>query len=366
MVIKSSVADVLGTPINQNTSGVNDLSSTSPYRQAVPSANEVVHSSPYRQATLENPTHVVSGISSIDGVALAAPSNNVVYSSVGSSQPFQGGFNGMVMGSDGNYYSSSMPMSSYGGYSQTMPSSMGYNQFPSMGGYSQFGSQPYSQFMGSSSYMPLTPRMSMQGLTPRGMTSTVTTTTNGVTTTMPVSTNTQMGLTPRSYQDQLSSMMIFPSATILPSDPSMMMFAESFKNQCLAMSQYYANNPNERPESPEKPVEPLSVYVDSSSPVLTRSVRRRMNTKPSDDQENRDTANATPVGEEEKHVAIAKMLDDEDHDEEDEESEETPSDNRRPMSPPIARPAPKSSKTVSMLQRFACGRAMLTQMGRAN
>jgi hypothetical protein len=51
-------------------------------------------------------------------------------------------------------------------------------------------------------------------------------------------------------------------------DPALMLFAENFKNQCIAMSQYYAAHPEARVESPE-PQSPVGYKTTNTVSVPT-------------------------------------------------------------------------------------------------
>ena len=58
---------------------------------------------------------------------------------------------------------------------------------------------------------------------------------------------------------------MMPGISSMQSDPSMMMFAENFRNQCIAMSQYYASHPEARVESPEPMSPPLPTLSGTGS-----------------------------------------------------------------------------------------------------
>lgn len=264
VIITRVQGDSSGTPLRQqDSSSVNlgqgtDFSMSSPYRVITSNNAEGVTSSPFKSNFTENPVGVSGAFKPIESSSMQqAAASNVIYSS----QPLTSAdFGGMMLGSNGSYF-------------QPIPSS-GFSQMPPM-------SSTFTAPSGYFSAASMTPRLLMnggsQGLTPRGFVSGVN-----------LPTTTQMGLTPRSYQDQLSA---------VNSDPMMMMFAESFRNQCLAMSQYYAAHPEESIESPKSG----KVFVDLSPASLqSRADSRRRMQQPSlktiHDQENLDTSNVTPSG----------------------------------------------------------------------
>ena len=343
VIVNRSAADSMGTPSKQQNSSSfiasqgNDLSATSPYR----AMNEGITSSPYKQIIVDSSAMSASAIpapTSMPPMTMSANSGitrvdgNVIYSS----HPLTAAdFGGMMMSSNGSYYQPQP--TSFPGFSQ-----MSYSQGPSM----QY-SHSFPQGPSGGNYMstnPLTPRMLMgsQSLTPRGM---------------PLPTSTQMGLTPRSYQDQMSAMMM-PSQQ-MQSDPMLMMFAETFRNQCIAMSQYYAAHPEENVESPKSVKSDRLTAPAQSKEHSNYIVRRRMqpSLKTIQDQENFDTANATPTGEEVKggNDAVMDLLDQLVDDESDEEqSAKVPSP--RAPSYRITSPVPvKTTKTQAMFKKFACG-----------
>ena len=280
------------------------------------------------------------------------------------------------MAADGNYYASgsnqfgaNQQYSNQFGSSQQSPfipnqfvSNQFGGQFGNQFGSSQFGGQFGNQFAYNQFGGGLTPRGGQQ----QSFQGTITTTQNGVTTTVPLTSATQMALNGM-YQDSNVSQFGPPSqfgggfgfapVNILPTDPSMMMFADSFRNDCMMLSQYYQDHPDERPVSPKN-----DIYIDDS-PAWSRPAARnaRMDVK-ADGQENECTANATPVNEK-PSGAINTLLDQlacEDDESEDDDSEmSSPSPHRQPMSPPLQRPVPKQS----WLSRFACGRALSAQFG---
>jgi hypothetical protein len=112
----------------------------------------------------------------------------------------------------------------------------------------------------------------------------------------------QVGMTPRSYQtEQVMTSSVIPAPQAL--DPAMMMFAESFKNQCIAMQQYYASHPEELGESPKSSArEPLAAQP------LFKNRRIQSALKSIPDQENYEAENKTPSPSE---SAIKKRDDDE-------------------------------------------------------
>ena len=292
IIISKSQVDSVGTPLKQQiSSSVNlgqaaDLSSSSPYRVITSNHGEATIASPYKSTSIENGVYSSpsaglvgsSGFRAAESIGMpqSAPSN-VIYSS----QPLTSAdFGGMMMGSNGSYY---QPMSSSGFSQIPMPMPMG-------GGFSQM-SMPMSG--GYLSTAAMTPRLLMngsQGLTPRTFTSSINLPTTG-----------QMGLTPRAYQEQMSMSMTHNY------DPMMMVFAESFRNQCLAMSQYYAAHPEELVDSPKS----SKVFADVSPTESAATMRRRMqqasSLKTIHDQENCDTSNVTPQKDEKK---IRMMNDD--------------------------------------------------------
>ena len=321
VVVSRTNGENLGTPLKQhNSSSINlgqvtDFSTSSPYRVMNSNAAEGMTSSPYKPpVSMENPVYVspsatigASGAyKQMESSAVPAPNvqSNVIYSS----QPLTSAdFGGMTLGSNGSYYQpmsmsgfSQVPMSN--GFSQ-MPMSNGFSQMPMSNGFSQmpmsmpsgFSQMPVPSFA-PSSYMstaPMTPRLLMNS-TPRGFTSS-----------MNLPTTTQMGLTPRSYQDQMGMM---------NSDPMMMMFAESFRNQCLAMSQYYAAHPEEMVDSPKSAkvfndVSPASMNSRAESAATLRRRMQQPSLRTIVDQENYDTSNVTPVGLEGKKTLSDDIMD---------------------------------------------------------
>ena len=285
VIITRVQGDSSGTPLRQqDSSSVNlgqgtDFSMSSPYRVITTSNAEGVTSSPYNPNVAESRVGVSGGFKPMESSSgmQQASASNVIYSS----QPLTSAdFGGMMMGSNGSYF---QPMAS-SGFSQMPMSMSGFSQMQMPMSSSGFSQMPMSSaFPAPSGYFSaasMTPRLLMngsQGLTPRGFVSGVN-----------LPTTTQIGLTPRSYQDQLSA---------VNCDPMMMMFAESFRNQCLAMSQYYASHPEESIESPKSG----KVFVDlSPASLYSRADSRRRMQQPSlktiHDQENLDTSNVTPSG----------------------------------------------------------------------
>ena len=73
----------------------------------------------------------------------------------------------------------------------------------------------------------------------------------------------------------------------------MMMFAETFRNQCIAMQQYYASHPDELVDSPKSSA---SIGREGSTAFRSAEVRRpkmQSSLKSIPDQENYDTSNRT-------------------------------------------------------------------------
>jgi len=149
----------------------------------------------------------------------------------------------------------------FGGVYQSGATSFtSFPQYP-QGSYS-FGSSMATPFM-SGYTAGLTPRSYMSGMT-----------------------SGQMGLTPRSYQEQVNAMMMMPGVSSMQSDPSMMMFAENFRNQCIAMSQYYAAHPEARVESPEPMSPPLPSIIGTGPNNNAASKRILISAFPSTKREN--------------------------------------------------------------------------------
>ena len=354
----------LGSPSQmQNTSNVgvsqiNDLSSTSPYRVASSTTNDPVTSSPYRQVYMETsaaPVNLMRSSEQIKPASIEIPNGTPG-----------------IIGMQGNVIYSDRPLTSADFESMMMPG-QGNFQVPNMQNFPQmvpsmpFGGIASSQFSPSfpqfqSNFMssvPLTPRMVLgasSSLTPRGFGAG----------SMPVSTGTQMGLTPRSYQEQMSAMMM-PGP--MPADPMLQMFAETFRNQCIAMSQYYASHPEERIESPKASQNTAAPIEAAPAPALTRPeahhhyfMKRRPqpSLKTVHDHENYDTANQTPNGSEpvkNHNDAVLDLLDRLADGEEEEHTQNESNkrvDNVAPvMGSPIIRN--NNSRSQSWLQRFGCG-----------
>lgn len=355
VTINNYPAEVLGTPLRQvNTSSIagsqaNDLSSTSPYRIAA-SANEAITSSPYRQVITESknsgqmhsmkPTSVEGG-SSIPGI-ISMQGNVIISDRPLSSADFE-----TMMGGGGHQFIAPPMQQQFQPFHQ-----MPFTSFPSTQ-FSPAFPQGSSGFISAS---PMTPRLMMggtQSLTPRGLPPMAA-----------LPTGTQLGLTPRSYQEQMSAMMM-PAPMMV--DPMMGMFAETFRNQCIAMSQYYAAHPDEKMDSPKstKAVDP------APAPALTKPdhhyfMRRRMmpSLKTIVDHENHDTANQTPDGSDinkkpisaPEHDAVLDLLDQlADH----EDPAQYTSDSRNfstAQAPAVGSPIIRSNqRQPSLFQRLGCG-----------
>lgn len=229
--IKMPSPDVSVTPMRQQVTALGDMSNASPYRQV---AMDTSGLSGYKQVITENAT---------SGVTLTKPAT-VDYSPSSNAGATYTVSSGMVPSS----FQPQPVITSFdygnGGFSGVYQNgSTSYTSFPqfSQNSYS-FGSSMGTPFMTGGYTAGLTPRSYMSGMT-----------------------SGQMGLTPRSYQEQVNAMMMMPGISSMQSDPSMMMFAENFRNQCIAMSQYYATHPEARVESPQPISPPLPTIVGNGS-----------------------------------------------------------------------------------------------------
>jgi hypothetical protein len=168
----------------------------------------------------------------------------------------------------------------------------------------------------------------------------------------------QVGMTPRSYMtEQVMSSSIIPAPQ--PMDPAMMMFAESFKNQCIALQQYYSSHPDEMPESPKS-------EGMHHQPLFKRARMQQSLLRSIPDQENMEANNRTPSPtsvdikkrDEDDVMDILNRLVGEDQPkmEVEEKRTESPLVNVPvgiPMSPVVSR-RPQSG-FEAFLQRFGCG-----------
>ena len=165
----------------------------------------------------------------------------------------------------------------------------------------------------------------------------------------------QVGLTPRSYMtEQVMSSSIIPAPQ--PTDPALMMFAESFKNQCIALQQYYATHPDEMPESPKS---------EKALPLFRRQRMQQSQLRTIVDQENLEANNKTPSPtsedikkrDEDDVMDILNRLVGEDQPKlEVEEAVKSPMPSvpaRMPMSPVITRK--HESGFEAFLRKFGCG-----------
>lgn len=345
-IMHKAVNESMGTPLKQlNSSSVNmgngsDVSPTSPYRVITTTSGDAMTSSPYRMA---EGAQMSTSFKAAENVQAA----------IASFPPLQAGMNSSIIRVEGNVVYSSQPLTA-ADFAQPMMPPPTSNYQPQMNGFSQFpmsGSfnanppmsfpsafpQMNSGFMSAS---PMTPRLLMnQQLTPRGFPATT------------------MGLTPRSFQDS------FPSSNVIPThisaDPAMMMFAETFRNQCMAMSQYYAAHPEESVDSPKSVKS--SREGSAAQPLFRQEVMRKQkmvsSLKTIQDQENYDTANQTPLGTEKPQktddvMDLLNQLVGEDEEEKPADSE--PETRQQPMMESPVMRAPESW-TQSLLKKFACG-----------
>lgn len=342
-VVHKAMSETHGTPLRQaNSSSINmgngsDMSPTSPYRIMTTTSAEAMASSPYKMA---EPS---AGLSASENVQAA----------IASFPPLQPGANSSIIRVEGNVIYSSQPLTAadfappmmqtsasmfqpqMGGFSQFPPMSASFNPAPVMSFPPAFP-QTGTGFMSAS---PMTPRLLMnQQLTPRGF--------PGAT----------MGLTPRSFQDT------FPTANVIPThisaDPAMMMFAETFRNQCVAMSQYYAAHPEEAIDSPKS----VKSTRDTAQPLFRQTMLRKHNAASSlktiPDQENYDTANQTPTEADKPHktddvMDLLNQLVGEDGEEEDKPAHMETETRQQHVESPVMR-APESW-TQTLLKKFACG-----------
>ena len=139
-----------------------------------------------------------------------------------------------------------------------------------------------------------------------------------------------------------------------PTDPALFMFAESFKNQCLAMQQYYAAHPDELTESPR---------AASAQPLFMQDGRRgraasSLHSIP--DQENNEPENDMPSEEaikkrdEDDVMDILNRLVGDDQPLEEQQFED--------MKSPVPQPAPMAyhspvvrRQPESFWKKFGCG-----------
>jgi hypothetical protein len=256
--ISSSAANVLSTPNRTPVMpfGFDHRAKQSPYREV---ARSDVSKSPYQQP-MQQP-------SSVDGPRVEMEGGQrVVYSSQPmTSEEYAAFMSGSSnpSGPVGNYFPAAAPQQQ--SYTSAQPQYMPASSF----------SPPYGGgFNGSfsTSMQPLAPN----GIMPAGMSMA----------------NAQVGISPRSYQEQMNTMMNASSTVPAGADGTMMMFAEQFRNQCIALSQYYAANPD-AVVSPVKPKQQADIaYVEPApAPALMRPPFPTMGEY---DHENYDTANATP------------------------------------------------------------------------
>jgi hypothetical protein len=272
MYTNKSLSESNGTPLRPQTSSsivigrAGDLSPNSPYRVMTGNSHmEVGSSSAMREVGLP-PLGVPTNLSAIPGLqnnpTIIRTEGNVIYST----QPLTAAdFGSVTLSGSGNLYpaSSSIP---------TVQPSTAFSQFPPMNSFNPMPPMPFGPVSnGFFSSSPMTPRLlgPVQPLTPRGFPQ------------MPFSSG-QVGLTPRSFQtEQIMTSSIIPAPQ--PTDPALFMFAESFKNQCLAMQQYYATHPEELTESPR-----AAVVQD------TRRGRAASSLHSIPDQENNEPENDMP------------------------------------------------------------------------
>jgi hypothetical protein len=229
--VKMPTPDVTGTPLRQQGVALGDMSNASPFRQVVMDTSGL---SGYKQVITENTT---SGVTMLKPTTIDySPSSNTGATYTVSGGVVSGSFQPQPVITSFDYGNAG-----FSGVYQSGTTS--YTSFPqfSQNSYS-FGSSMATPFMTGGYTAGLTPRSYMSGMT-----------------------SGQMGLTPRSYQEQVNAMMMMPGISSMQSDPSMMMFAENFRNQCIAMSQYYATHPEARVESPQPMSPPLPTILGNGS-----------------------------------------------------------------------------------------------------
>ena len=240
--IKNVSSDITGTPMRQQGGALGDMSNASPYRQIVTDTSAL---SAYKQSITENATSTITMTkpTTVD----VSPTHNT-----GASYTVSGG---MISGS----YQPQQPMitsfdytnGGFGGvYQMGNTSYTGFPQF-TQNTFSYGSTMGTSPFMTGGYTAGLTPRSYVSGMT-----------------------SGQMGLTPRSYQEQVNAMIMMPGLSSMQSDPSMMMFAEHFRNQCIAMSQYYATHPEARVESPQPMSPPLPSILGGAGANNTAPSKR--------------------------------------------------------------------------------------------
>jgi len=274
--IKMSTSDATGTPMRQQGATLGDMSNSSPYRQVVVDTSAL---SGYKQVMSENMTSGGTVPKTITTDMSPTAMNGATYTIQGG--VVSGSYQGQPAMTSFDYYNTG----GFGGVYQSGATSFtGFSQFP-QGSYS-FGSSMATPFMTANYTAGLTPRSYVSG----GMTSG------------------QMGLTPRSYQEQVNAMMMMPGISSMQSDPSMMMFAENFRNQCIAMSQYYAAHPEARVESPEPMSPPLPTIAGTGSNNAPASKRILISAFPPTKREN--SHNERPVMETNTYSAPMMQNDD--------------------------------------------------------
>lgn len=280
------ISETIGSALKQQSSSsiiigrAGDLSPSSPYRVMTgTSLAEPGSATPLREFGLPPlPTSVPSNLSAIPNLqnnpSIIRQEGNVIYST----QPLTAAdFGGMTLSGSGNLVPSNGPA-----MSQYMQPSSGLSYFPTqmssspMTVFNPMPSMPFGPSQNSFfSGAPMTPRLlgPMMPLTPRGFPQ------------MQFQAG-QVGLTPRSYHtEQIMTSSVIPAPQ--PTDPALFMFAESFKNQCIAMQHYYAAHPDELVDSPRS-------TAREAAPAQPRKGRMQPSLRPIPDQENYNPMNQTP------------------------------------------------------------------------